>query len=439
MSADTRGEQPVGDGLALGPTTKGLRLTAPATVDQVLAGRPAVDDARFSWPLLTLDDEALTHNIRTMAALCRRHGAEHAPHVKTALSRELFARQHAVGAWGATVANAGQLRTVRSWGVERVLVANEILDPRDWSALAADIVSARGSGSAVEVLTYVDGPEVVAAARAALDRWPAAAAGLGLVVELGVPGGRTGVRDVAAGTTLARAATRAGLPVLGVAGYEGSAAAGAGTGDRAAVAEFCGRLLTLADALSDEGLLHERTGGVPVLSAGGSAYVDVVLPHLTAGPRARQVIMRSGAYVTHDHGLCARSDPWSRFPEPTAMQPAATVWAQVLATPEPGLAIVGAGRRDVPYDIDLPVLTAVRRRTGTGWSAPQPFTGPVVDRLDDQHLYLRPGAEDGTVDVATGDVVGLGISHPCTLFDKWRVAAVTDVHDRVIGLVSTDF
>jgi D-serine deaminase-like pyridoxal phosphate-dependent protein len=91
-----------------------------------------IDDPGRSWPLLTLDRAALEHNVATVAATVAVAGADLAPHVKTHMSRELWARQLDAGAWGATVATPAQLRTALGWGnVRRALVANELVDPRD--------------------------------------------------------------------------------------------------------------------------------------------------------------------------------------------------------------------------------------------------------------------------------------------------------------------
>jgi D-serine deaminase-like pyridoxal phosphate-dependent protein len=65
-----------------------------------------------------------------------------------------------------------------------------------------------------------------------------------------------------------------------------------------------------------------------------------------------RVVLRSGCYLTHDDGLYARASP---LPE---LRPALELWARVLSCPEPGLAIAGFGKRDAPYDIDLPVIRA---------------------------------------------------------------------------------
>ena len=59
-----------------------------------------------------------------------------------------------------------------------------------------------------------------------------------------------------------------------------------------------------------------------------------------------------------------------------------------------------------------------------------------VTGLNDQHGYLRfpPDA-----DVAVGDLVGFGISHPCTTFDKWQLMLVVDDAYGVTGAVRTFF
>ena len=189
-----------------------------------------------------------------------------------------------------------------------------------------------------------------------------------------------------------------------------------------------------------------------IVSAGGSGYLDVVFDHLpgdlsgtyagdgSAWTRSVRAIVRAGAYITHDHGLLERSDPWARMDPPRALRAAAIVWAQVLSAPEDGLALAGAGRRDVPYDIDLPVPLWVRRAEPDGSPGPiRELTGVAVTKVDDQHMYLRPGSERDVLDLAPGDVVGLGISHPCTLFDKWRTAVMLDSGGAPVEVIHTQF
>jgi D-serine deaminase-like pyridoxal phosphate-dependent protein len=434
--------------LSIGPRTKGVRLDADVGVSDFVGRGLRVTDDVFSWPLLTLDNAALDHNIATAARAFASRGVLHAPHVKTHMSRALWERQEVAGAWGATVATQGQLRTLHTWGVRRVLLANELLDPRD----AAWLRGALEGGAFDEVWVEVDSPGgVKGLARVFAGAAPDVVGRLGVLVELGTHGGRTGVRGPRAALDLARRVRFAGLRLLGVVGYEGLVARSTDRPGRAAVAGWCRTMRTLASDLVAEGLAG--VGEPVVLSAGGSAFVDVVLEELTpplapgpsgAAAHVPRVVVRSGAYVAHDHGHYERSDPWSRIAGAAPLRPAMTVWAQVLSVPEAGLALLGAGRRDVSFDIDLPLPLWVRPQSDDG-ALGQPRdlvrTGARVTSLNDQHAYVRfdaAAAATTGVGLQPGDVVGLGISHPCTTFDKWRVAVVTR-GDDVVDLYPLDF
>ncbi|GGM25669.1 alanine racemase [Promicromonospora citrea] len=397
-----------------------------------------IDDPSFLWPLLTLDEAALEHNITTVAGAFAAAGVDHAPHVKTHMSRRVWERQSAVGVWGATVATPGQLRRVVDWGVRRAFLANEIVDPRDiaWlrSALAGD-----ASGELEEAWVYVDSARGLDLLAAGFDGADAAVvARLGVLVELGVPGGRTGLRTRDEVVALAGRVRDAGLRVVGVSGYEGPVASGTSEQELTDVGRWCDELR--ATGLAVAGLVD----GPLVLSAGGSAFADVVARHLGAPLRdaagstvPTRVVLRSGAYVTHDHGHYLHADPWTRMGA-QALLPAIRVWATVLSAPEPGLVIVALGRRDVSFDIDLPTPLVARTPDADGrLGAARDLAGVRVTALNDQHGYLALGPEaDGTLQ--PGDVVGFGISHPCTTLDKYRTALITR-GDDVVEQVALDF
>jgi D-serine deaminase-like pyridoxal phosphate-dependent protein len=57
--------------------------------------------------------------------------------------------------------------------------------------------------------------------------------------------------------------------------------------------------------------------------------------------------------------------------------------------------------------------------------------------MNDQHSYLGLGEQD----LPLGSVVALGLSHPCTTFDKWHYLPVvaSQDNDRVVDLVRTFF
>lgn len=401
----------------LGPRTKGLQLTRSYDADSLPLPAPLTSDL-FTWPILTADDGALRHNIEVMARVCAAHGVQHAPHVKTPMAQGLYFRQADAGAWGATVATGTQLRTVWEWGVKRIFLANEQLDPRELRWLADRLTGDR------EVWLYIDSGRGIERLH---DAGLSGAPGLGVLVELGVPGGRTGVRDCGEVLRLGRTARDAGLPVIGIAGYEGPAASG--DDPRATVRSWLRELARAGEAMTAAGLFAGRR---PVISAGGSAYLDVVLDVLSG--LDAQVVVRSGAYLTHDDGLYAGVDPWQRITGAEPLRAALRLWTQVLSVPEYGLAICGAGRRDVSFDHGLPVPLLVRSQAPDGTLGPgRSISGETV-KLDDQHLYLRT-----TTAIEPGDVLAFGISHPCTTFDKWQAIAITDADEMVTQVLTTDF
>jgi D-serine deaminase-like pyridoxal phosphate-dependent protein len=169
-----------------------------------------------------------------------------------------------------------------------------------------------------------------------------------------------------------------------------------------------------------------------LLSAGGSAFLELCaaqLPSAMAG-RAVEKIIRPGCYVTHDHGLYDGLVRPGMAGVP-ALRPAIEVWGAVQSLPEPGLAIVGIGKRDVSHDAGLPRPVRVRRRDAGEGSA----AGLETIALWDQHASLACRQRA----LGVGDLVGFGISHPCATFDRWRVLFTADEADRISGFVTTIF
>jgi D-serine deaminase-like pyridoxal phosphate-dependent protein len=382
------------------------------TVAELAAERRNLFDGGFHPPLVVLDAAALEHNLATMRDWCERRGVLLAPHGKTTMAPRLFARQLEHGAWGITVATFAQLRVARAFGVGRVMVANQLLDAPGLRWVAAELAR----DPEFHLLCFADSVRGVELMGAALD---GAVRPVDVLVELGAAGGRAGVRDVATAEAVARAVKAApGLRLAGVAGYEGAIGHGATSESLAAVDRYLRDLRALADRLD----LPEDA----ILTAGGSAFFDQVADVL-AGTRT---VLRSGAYITHDDGFYRDMSPLGRAGD-TPFRPALHAWAQVTSRPEPGLALLTLGRRDVSFDQGLPEPHAVRHADGTR----SPATDSRVSALNDQHAYLEVGP--GT-DLEVGDWVDCGLSHPCTVFDKWQLLPVVD-GDTVVDLVRTWF
>ena len=384
----------------LGPWAKSLPasswgLTSAAFLDTA----PRL--SQFATPLLTIDRSATEHNVALMAGWLTSRGLDIAPHGKTTMAPRMWQQLLDAGAWGITLATPWQVQFARSVGIQRIVLANEIVDPVALAWLGAELAD-----ESFSFTCWADSVEAVAAMRAGL---AGAARPVDVLVELGASGGRTGARSIESALAVAAAIESAPeLRLAGVGGYEGSLAH-----DRTAAG-----VESVERYLDDLVELHERITwpSTPIVTAGGSAYFDLVAERLAPLVGLATVVLRSGAYQVHDDGFYRGITPLAD------LRSAMHGWARVVSRPEPDLAILDGGKRDLPYDLDLPVS-----RFG------------ALSKLNDQHGYL-PIEGAGP---AVGDVLRLELSHPCTAFDKWRLIPVIDsVHERdplVVDLVQTFF
>ncbi|CAM5489757.1 putative D-threonine aldolase [Streptomyces afghaniensis 772] len=393
------------------------------TVGELAAQRRNLFTGGFATPVLALSAERLEHNLRLMETYADRHGLAFAPHGKTSMAPQLFQRQIEHGAWGITLAVPHQVRVARAFGTRRVFLANELVDPAALRWVSAEL----DADPEFRFVAYVDSVRGVELMDAALGdaRRP-----LDVVVELAAgEGARTGVRTEAecAAVADAVAGTRS-LRLVGVAGYEGEVP----KADPERVTAWLRRLVALAAGFDEAGRFTDVDE--IVVSAGGSAWFDAVADVFAEIPELSRPVLkllRSGAYVSHDDGHYRKLTPFNRVPEEGALEPAFRLWTQVVSRPSAEQAFVNAGKRDAAYDLDLPFAQVIRRD-----GAERPATGVSVTALSDQHAWLSTTPE---ADLEVGDWVGLGLSHPCTSFDKWPLIPVAEADGTVVDYVRTFF
>ena len=416
------------------PGFKGYPHDAPPRrTDDVAAQGWNVLAGDLPLPVALIRRSALEHNLAWMQRFARERGVDLAPHGKTTMSPQIFRRQLDAGAWGLTVANATQLAVAVAAGARRVVVANQVLAAADLRRIA----ELKAVHDGLRVVFLLDSGAQLDLVEAWAEAHPGAAR-FEVLLELGVAGGRTGCRAHDDAVALARR-VRAGRAarLVGVECYEGLWATGRSDDDAAFAAALMDRVEALTRQCAAEQLFD--TDEV-LLSAGGSAIFDLVAGRLApALGRPVRGLLRSGCYVTHDHGHYGRMLALvaGRCGCADTPRPALEVWAQVQSCPEPGLAIVAAGRRDLSFDMGLPVPFA---RAALGAVAPVAVPASwQVTGLNDQHAYLRWDAADAALAPVVGERIGLGISHPCTTFDKWRWMPVVDDDYRVVDAITTAF
>lgn len=386
-------------------------------------------------PSTVIRESALRHNLEWMRRFTERSGVLLAPHGKTTMAPQMFRMQLQHGAWGITVATIQQLKVCRKFGVARIFFANQLVSYGDIEYVLGEL----RRDPEFEFYCLVDSVSGVERLQAVCAS--ASEASVSVLLEVGIEGGRTGCRNLKQAKEVLKAlAACRQVRLCGIECYEGIAAGKDYQADLARVEAF----FKLFSKVYDHCVKNQcfDVAQSVLLSAGGSAYFDLAGQALLDMARAdTKVLLRSGCYVTHDSLFYKRLAQWfaRRCPEylgdGKGLQPALEVWGQVQSRPEAGLAVLCVGKRDVSHDIEYPV-PQMRYRPGAALG-PLPV-GKLwrITNLNDHHAYLSV-PEDA--ELAVGDLVALGVSHPCTTFDKWHLLWLVDDAYRVTGAVWTYF
>ena len=421
-------------------STGGIDLTPISTLNKGLGAMQdsveAAGIAELDWNLLrenlslpsaVLYEDRLLHNLHWMQRFIAAYGVKLAPHGKTTMAPKLFEMQLEAGAWGITLATAHQTKVAHAHGVRRVLMANQLVGKQNM-AIVAELLS----DPAFEFYCLVDS----AAQVAQLARYYSARGlQLRVLVELGVEGGRAGVRSDAQLAALIEELDRwkSNILLCGVEIYEGVLQ------DEASIRSFLKRAVEVTKALAKDGRFQRE----PILLSGaGSAWYDVVAEVFSGASLGDgvEIVLRPGCYLTHDAGAYREAQARILEHNPTAREmhaglvPALHVWAYEQSIPEADKAIVGMGKRDAAFDSGLPIpVLHFRPGTTAPLEAPAHWT---VTKMMDQHAYLKIVTGD---DLRVGDMIGFDICHPCLTFDKWRTLPILNAQYQVVDIVQTFF
>lgn len=387
----------------------------------------------MTFPIAVIQHEALLSNARWMDRFAQDQGVLLYPHGKTTMAPQLFQLQLQNGCSGITAANVIHAQVYLEHGVTSVFIANQVLGKQSIDRMRLLCADYPDAEFFVIVDSQANVEELAAGLKGCIESRQ-----IRLLLEMGAPGGRTGVRSVDEAVALARFMSDLGVACSGIEAFEGIF----NINDVAAAEHSVRQLLAgICDAYTQIAEQGFFSPGNRYLSAGGSWYYDLVADYFKRcdSSSAVEVIIRAGCTISHDSGLCKRA--YANMLERGViapgdhLQPALEVWAQVQSQPEQGRAYANAGKRDLSHDIDLPVVRWWYR-PGLHHQ-PQPLPGSVeVTALNDQHTYL---SYDDTVSLAVGDLIGFGVSHPCTTFDKWKFLYTVDDDYTVSGAIKTFF
>jgi len=381
----------------------------------------------LSLPTAVLSQEKLLHNHQWMQEFITAYGVKLAPHGKTTMAPKLFDLQLKGGAWGITLATAHQTRIAYAHGVRRILMANQLIGKENMAIIARLLEDAT-----FQFCCLVDSAQQIEQLGTF---FRARGQHLQVLIELGVPGGRTGVRDEEQLQSVldALAHWREHILLSGVEIYEGVLE------DENSIRSFLQHAVATTRGLKSDGRFAIEPA---ILSGAGSAWYDVVAEVFSGAGLGNsvEIILRPGCYLTHDVGVYREAQQKIQSRNPIAkqmcssLQPALQLWAYVQSIPETERAIIALGKRDAAFDAGLPTPVLHYR---PGNQAPATASAHwKLTKMMDQHAYLQIAAGDN---LRVGDMIGFDISHPCLTFDKWRCLPVIDGEYNVVDIVQTFF
>jgi 3-hydroxy-D-aspartate aldolase len=325
--------------------------------NDALIGEPGARE-RLSTPCLLLEADFFEHNLGTMAEQVRRCGRQLRPHVKAHKCTTIARRQLEAGAIGLCCATVREAEVMAAAGLGGILVTSPVVAPD----MVLRLIRAHATVGDMAVVADSE-VGVVALAGAASPALP-----LGVVVEIDVGQGRTGVTSVADAVRLARRI--ADLPQLsyrGVQAYYGHLQHVPAYAERKAkAAEQWVRLEPFLDALAAEGL-------APAIVTGGGTgtyHLD-----LEEGPFTE---IQPGSYLFMDKQYGAvELAPDGSSPFRTSL----SIAARVTSANQAELAVIDAGLKAMATDAGPALFLR---------GAPP---GAAYQFMGDEHGGVRYGAD----------------------------------------------
>ena len=331
-------------GRVLDSTSKGIPGPETVTPGSVAKKGWNLLDEDLHLPTMILLDSAVEHNLRTMARWCEKNGFLFSPHGKTTMCPQLYKRQLEAGAWAITAASAQQALVCVKFGIQRVMIANQLVG----RANIRSVVAAMKADPALEIYCILDSAEgvehLVGHMKGAEARRP-----IRVLLEGGREGWRTGVRSLEEGRQVLSSIRKHPdlLEFSGFEGYEGIARLEEG----ALVKEYLEGLIRSVDTLARD---IPKPSSSFLFSVGGTSFLDYqheILPSLKGRYR---IVVRSGCYVTHDHGnypahVKRAHDRGMGDEAWPPLRQALELWSLVQSVRDGKTAILTFGRRDAPH------------------------------------------------------------------------------------------
>lgn len=378
----------------------------------------------IQFPILTINENKFNKNLISMKKYSDANNVYLAPHCKTSMSPQLLNKIEELGCWGFTAANNQQLMVLLQMGVKKIILANLITNE---SNLLNIFELLKKHKHVSELYVCVDSRFGVNLINKISKKYSFNKK-IKVLIEIGITNSRSGIRNLSALKSLIKSIVK--LPpnfiLSGILFYEGAAKSNNYQITLKKVKKIIMFGITCINFLARNNLIRNDEY---IISGGGSEFFDLVVFYIRKFNKFKKtrIIIRPGSYIAYGHGyymsVLKKLDIRKKiliknkiYKASELFSPSLELWAYIISQQDDGKAILNFGKRDVSYDLGLPIPLAIYRNSKLIKKI-EKNNKIKIFKLNDQHAFIK---FNKGFDIKVGDLLKFGVSHPCITLDNWN-------------------
>ena len=404
--------------------TKGINEINKIKVKDIPNKKWNILKENVQFPILTMKESVFKKNIKSMNNFANYNGVSLAPHCKTSMCPQILKKLNDLNYWGFSAANNQQLSMLLEMGIKKIIIANLITNKSNIINLFKLIEK---YGYAKKIYLCVDSTFGVNLLKELSIQYKFKHK-LRILIETGFQNSRNGVRNLNSLNILTGKIIK--LPsnfiFCGILFYEGAVSEKNYKKTINKVNKFISFSLKAFDYLLKNNFFSNEE---IILSGGGSEYFDLIINSFQKYKNIKNIrlIIRPGTFIAYGHGHYLKSIEnidkrgtlfinKKNIKATNLFNPSLELWGHIISMQDSNRAILNFGKRDVHYDRGYPIPLSIYRK-GKLFQKINPKQNKYkIYKMSDHHAFLYFTNDQ---DIRIGDLIKLGVTHPCVTIDKW--------------------
>ena len=423
--------------------TKGILNLNKIKIKNITKQKWNILNEDIQFPILTINESKFNKNIFSMKKYTDSNKVLLAPHSKTSMSPQLLSRIDKLGCWGFTVANNQQLSVLLQMGIKKIILANLITNDSNMYNFF-ELVKKYNKTS--DVYICVDSKFGVNLLNKISFKYKFNI-NIKILIEVGLKNSRSGIRNIKSLKSLVNSINK--LPMnfalSGVLFYEGASKTNNYFSSINNVKKSIAFAISSFDFLIQNNFIKDNEY---ILSGGGSEFFDLVVDAFNNYKSTKKVkfVIRPGSYIAYGDGYYTSAlnkiDNRKKIiiknktvKASSLFKPALELWSFVISQQDKGKAVLNFGKRDVSFDLGLPIPLAIYRNRKL-FKKIDNTKNIKIYKLNDQHAFIKFNSK---FNLKVGDLLKFGVSHPCITIDNWNTLYMIDNRNIITEAVKTIF